>query len=70
MAVEPDELIRVALLAPMPRARTRNATVVNPGAFASVRLPYRRSCRSWRMGLVDVHPLPEVPIRSRLNALR
>ena len=40
----------MAVLAPIPNARVSTATAVNPGAFASTRSPWRRSCQSVCIG--------------------
>src|ERR1700691_4978762 len=37
--------LKIAVLAPMPRARVRMATRVKPGDFASMRMANLRSCR-------------------------
>src|SRR5580700_396858 len=36
--------LKIAVFAPMPRAKVRTATAVKPGLFASIRQPYRMSC--------------------------
>src|SRR6266705_698725 len=38
--------LKMELLAPIPSARVRTATTVKPGLFASVRQPYRKSCKN------------------------
>ena len=38
--------LKIAVLAPMPRARVSTATAVKPGFFASILIPYRKSCTS------------------------
>src|SRR5579863_170722 len=37
---------KMAVFAPMPSASVRMATTVNPGDLASLRRPYRRSCKN------------------------
>jgi hypothetical protein len=37
--------LKIAVFAPMPRARVSTATVVKPGDFASIRNPCRKSCQ-------------------------
>src|SRR5437879_8605352 len=37
--------LKIAVFAPMPRARVRTATVVNPGDLLSMRTAKRRSCQ-------------------------
>src|SRR5258706_11820543 len=44
-------MLKIAALAPMPSARVRMATAANPGLFARVRTPIRRSCRSDSMAV-------------------
>src|SRR5713101_3488904 len=38
--------LKMELLAPIPKANVRTATTVKPGLFASVRQPYRKSCKN------------------------
>src|SRR5882762_2519758 len=42
----PYTTVKIAVLAPMPRASVKTATAVNPGFFASIRKAYRMSCQS------------------------
>jgi hypothetical protein len=39
--------LKIALVAPMPTASVRTATIVNPGAFRNWRIPYRISVSTW-----------------------
>src|SRR5262245_17173930 len=52
----------MAVFAPMPNARVRTATNVNPGAFTSIRSPYFTSCHRVSIRLSStlhvVHPSP------------
>ena len=51
--------VKIAVLAPMPRARVRITTSVKPGLLASVRSAYRRSCLSSSIvkpGVLAAHP--------------
>src|SRR6266566_1166707 len=45
----PYTTVKIAVLAPIPRASVRTATAVNPGFFASIRKAYRMSCQSVAM---------------------
>ena len=36
-------MVKIAVLAPMPRASVKTATTVKPGFFASILIPYRKS---------------------------
>src|SRR6516164_490159 len=38
--------LKIVVLAPMPSASVSTATTVRPRFFISIRMPYRRSCRS------------------------
>src|SRR5437879_5764983 len=42
----PYTTVKIAVLAPMPRASVKTATAVKPGFFASIRKAYRKSCQS------------------------
>ena len=39
-------MLKIAVLAPMPKASVNTATVVNPGFFRSMRAANRKSCHS------------------------
>src|ERR1700687_1638904 len=59
----PYTTVKIAVLAPMPRASVKTATAVNPGIFASIRKAYRMSCQS-----VPILRLPA--LRSDVRFLR
>ena len=40
----PLTTLKIAVFAPMPSASVRIATAVKPGFFASILIPYRKSC--------------------------
>jgi hypothetical protein len=42
-------MLKMAVFAPIPSARVKIATVMNPGFFLSVRAPYRISCQRFSM---------------------
>jgi hypothetical protein len=50
--------LKIAVLAPMPRARVRTATRVKPGLLVSIRAPKRTSCHS-ASSQTKGHPSPE-----------
>ena len=39
----PSTTLKIAVFAPMPSASVTTATIVKPGFFASIRIPYRKS---------------------------
>src|SRR5260370_16209430 len=41
----PYTTVNIAVFAPIPSASVKTATTVNPGLFASTRIPKRRSCQ-------------------------
>jgi hypothetical protein len=45
-SISPFVMVKILVLAPIPRARVRMATAVNPGDFGRMRRPYRKSCQS------------------------
>src|SRR5262245_12573060 len=58
--------LKIAVVAPIPSARVRSATVVNPGLRRSVRTPYVMSCQSVVMAESSRWPLlSQSPLPSR-----
>ena len=56
--------LKMELFAPIPKASVRTATTVKPGVFASVRQPYRRSCKNPFIGNLRVSG-SELRVQSR-----
>src|SRR5215831_652981 len=59
-------MLKIAVFAPMPRARVETAMIANPGFFNSIRAPYRVSCHS-----ASISPPPRIwyPISLMLPTL-